>query len=162
MTDLDNDSINVGEAEDNIIELTDIVFDAPDSRTSDDIIELNEIVKKQEMTLDLDIIEMEPGREKEDFDSDFEFEDKEEFHPDLELNEKEITFPADQNRNQEFAASFDLTSEQIEAALEKVIEKQFADKIQAILFQVIEKVIEREIVGIRESLEKDLDQIGNV
>jgi len=56
---------------------------------------------------------------------------------------------------------FSLTSEQVEAALERVIEKQFADQIQTILFQVIEKVIEREITGIRESLQKDLDQIEN-
>ncbi len=63
--------------------------------------------------------------------------------------------------NPEFPSSFDLTSEQLEAALEKVIEKQFADKIQAILFQVVERVIEREITGIRESLQKDLDQIEN-
>ena len=55
-----------------------------------------------------------------------------------------------------------LTSEQVEAALEKVIEKQFAGKIQTILFQVMEKVIEREIAGIRDSLQKDLDQIGTV
>lgn len=63
--------------------------------------------------------------------------------------------------NPEFSSSFDLTLEQLEAALEKVIEKQFADKIQAILFQVVERVIEREITGIRESLQKDLDQIEN-
>jgi hypothetical protein len=61
----------------------------------------------------------------------------------------------------EFPSSFDLTLEQLEAALEKVIEKQFADKIQTILFQVVERVIEREITGIRESLQKDLDQIEN-
>jgi fumarylacetoacetate (FAA) hydrolase family protein len=135
MIDWDNDSINGGEAEDNMIELMDIVFDAPDSGTTDDIIELTEIVKKQEMNIDLDSIEMESSREKED---------------------------ADQNRCHDFTASVDLTSEQIEAALEKVIEKQFAGKIQTILFQVMEKVIEREITGIRESLQKDLDQIGNV
>ena len=63
--------------------------------------------------------------------------------------------------NTEFPQSFALTSEQVEAALEKVIERQFADKIQTILFQVVERVIEREITGIRESLQKDLDQIEN-
>ena len=65
------------------------------------------------------------------------------------------------NSDPEFPSSFALTLEQVEAALEKVIEKQFADKIQTILFQVVEKVIEKEIIGIRESLQKDLDQIEN-
>ncbi|OGR21112.1 MAG: hypothetical protein A3J85_01940 [Desulfobacula sp. RIFOXYA12_FULL_46_16] len=63
--------------------------------------------------------------------------------------------------NLELPSSFAPTSEQLEAALEKVIEKQFADKIQTILFQVVERVIEREITEIRESLQKDLDQIEN-
>ncbi len=51
---------------------------------------------------------------------------------------------------------------QIEAALERVIEKKFSDKIETILFEVMEKVIEKEIAEIRESLQRDLDQIGNV
>ncbi len=97
-----------------------------------------------------DIVMMETDTETEDFDMD------------LELEEKEITFPADQSAGQESPLSLTLTSEQIEAALEKIIEKQFADKIQTLLFQVMEKVIEREIAGIRESLQQDLDQIGNV
>jgi hypothetical protein len=64
----------------------------------------------------------------------------------------------------EVAAIPDLsvTQEQVEAALERVIEKKFADKIEAILFEKMEKVIEREIADIKNRLQKDLDQIGNV
>ena len=45
--------------------------------------------------------------------------------------------------------------------MERVVEKKFADKIETILFEVMEKVIEKEIKEIKESLQKDLDQIGN-
>ena len=45
-----------------------------------------------------------------------------------------------------------MSPEQVEVALERVIEKKFADKIEGILFEVMEKVIEKEITEIRESL----------
>jgi hypothetical protein len=51
--------------------------------------------------------------------------------------------------------------EQIETILERIIEKKFADKIESILFEVMENVIEKQIVEIKESLQKDLEQIGN-
>lgn len=53
------------------------------------------------------------------------------------------------------------TQEQVDAALERVIEKKFAGKIEKILFEVMEKVIEKEIADIRERLQKDLDKLGN-
>ena len=76
----------------------------------------------------------------------------------MDLNLDSVRVDADEETED---LPFSLTSEQVEAALEKVIERQSADKIETILFQVIEKVIEREITGIRESLQKDLDQIEN-
>ncbi|MCM2283466.1 MAG: hypothetical protein NDI81_01730 [Desulfobacula sp.] len=114
MTDWDNDGANGDASGEEMIELTDIVMDEPDSLAEEKIIELTDIIKNEGTDL-----------------------------------------------NPEVASSFAPTSEQLEAALEKVIEKLFADKIQAILFQVVERVIEREISGIRESLQKDLDQIEN-
>ena len=153
MTDWDDNGAGVGELGEDIIELTDIVSDAPDSGTDNGIIELVDIVKDEETDLNLDIIKVEPVGEIEDFDEGFDegFE--------LEGNK---TFSRDTGSEDEGLLKFPtLTSEQFEAALEKVIEKQFADKIQTILFQVMEKVMEREIAGIRESLQKDLDQIGN-
>ena len=50
---------------------------------------------------------------------------------------------------------------QVEAILERIIEKKFADKIESILFEVMENVIEKQIIEIKESLQKDLEQIGN-
>ena len=149
MTDWDNDGANDDESGEEIIELTDIVMDEPDSGADDNIIELTDIAKHEDMDFNLDIVRVETDTGTEDFDLG------------LELEEKVKTAPEDQNRDLEFPSSLALTSEQVEAALEKVIEKQFADKIQTILFQVVEKVIEKEITGIRESLRKDLDQIEN-
>ena len=147
MTDWDNDGANDDESGEEIIELTDIVMDEPDSGAEDSIIELTDIVKNEGTDLNLDIVRMETGAGTKDFDLG------------LELEEKADTFQRDQRFDPE--SPFALTLEQVEAALEKVIEKQFADKIQTILFQVVERVIEREITEIRESLQKDLDQIEN-
>jgi hypothetical protein len=48
----------------------------------------------------------------------------------------------------------------IEAVLEKLIEKKFSEIIEKILFEVTEKVIKREIEDIKAGLKKDLDDIG--
>ncbi len=53
-----------------------------------------------------------------------------------------------------------VSRQQLEAALERIIEKKFSQKIEAILFDVMERVISKEITEIRENLQKDLDQIG--
>ena len=53
-----------------------------------------------------------------------------------------------------------VSQQQMEAALERVIEKKFSEKIDVILFEVMERVISKEIKEIRENLQKDLDQIG--
>jgi len=48
---------------------------------------------------------------------------------------------------------------QIEAALERLIEKKFAEKIEPLLFETMERVILREIQKIKTTLLKDADQI---
>jgi len=48
----------------------------------------------------------------------------------------------------------------IEAILEKLIEKKFSGIIEKILFEVTEKVVKREIEDIKAGLKKDLDDIG--
>ncbi len=53
-----------------------------------------------------------------------------------------------------------VSQQQVEAALERIIEKKFSEKIDVILFDVMERVISREIREIRENLQKDLDQIS--
>lgn len=50
----------------------------------------------------------------------------------------------------------------LEAVLEKLIEKKFSGIIEKILFEVMEKVIKREIEDIKAGLKKDLDDIGDI
>ena len=50
--------------------------------------------------------------------------------------------------------------EDFEAALERVIEKKFSESIETILFEVTEKVVQKEITDIKAALQKDLDDIG--
>ena len=50
--------------------------------------------------------------------------------------------------------------EDLEAALERVIERKFSETIETILFEVTEKVIQKEIADIKAALQKDLDDIG--
>lgn len=52
-----------------------------------------------------------------------------------------------------------VSTQQLETALERVIERKFAEKIEPMLFEAMERVIAREIEKIKESLQKDLDQI---
>jgi len=53
-----------------------------------------------------------------------------------------------------------ITQEQVDAALERVIEKKFAKKIDKILLEVMEKVLEKEMADIRKRLQKDLDEVA--
>ncbi len=48
------------------------------------------------------------------------------------------------------------TMDQIEAALEKVIEKKYAQKIEPLLFDAVERVVKKEIEAIKKSLFKDI------
>ncbi len=156
MIDWDDDGAKGDNPEEEMLELTDIVMDEPEAVANDDIIDLTDIVNNEGMDLNLDIEKVETETEIED-------ETKiEDFDTDFDLEETVIPSPAADIDNKVQSDFSGLTSEQIEAALEKVIEKQFSGKIQTILFEVMEKVIEREIAGIRESLQKDLEQIGNV
>lgn len=184
MTDWDDDILSESETDGNIIELTDIVERGTVPET-EDVIELTDIVKEADTDLNLDIVRIESDNAEEDFEveedlgverdlgaeedleteEDFEIEEETSFNKELELEMEEVPMadlPDDLEENAVLTQEIALSSEQIEAALERVIEKKFANKIETILFEVLEKVIEREIAEIRESLQKDLDQIGNV
>jgi len=50
-----------------------------------------------------------------------------------------------------------IDQEQIEIILERIIEKKFVGKIESILYEVMESVIEKQILEIKESLQKDLE-----
>ena len=54
-----------------------------------------------------------------------------------------------------------ISQEQLDAAVERVIEKKFAQHIEKILFEVTETIIKREIAEIKAGLQKDLDDIDN-
>lgn len=158
-----------------IIDLMDIVDEKPDLNLDFDNVEELEIqpvkVKEEEPDLDLEMIKEEPVHAIEDFDDDLELEEPgpeamnmaDAAVADVAPNVASMVDGMDAGRDHEAPAGFQaLSPEQIETALEKVIEKKFAAQIQSILFQVMERVIEKEISEIRESLQKDLDQIGNV
>lgn len=147
-TDWDDDILNENEADDNIIELTDIV-EEENTDFDLDIIE-------EDTDFDLDIVkeEIDEGEESFDLEDETYFTEEDEFEIDEPIDDMSV------DHDQENASPQDLTlsPEQFEAALEKVIEKKFADKIETIMFKVMEKVIEKEITRIKESLQKDLDQ----
>ncbi|MFO7990605.1 MAG: hypothetical protein ACQEQ5_07930 [Thermodesulfobacteriota bacterium] len=52
-----------------------------------------------------------------------------------------------------------VSDEKIETALERVIEKKFAEKIEPLLFETMERVILQEIQKIKTTLLKDMDRI---
>ncbi len=151
--------------DDDIIELTDIV-DKDSDISTDDVMELTDIAEDENISLDPDIedelphdiIEMEVEEseteesETEEFETD-EFETDEFETEDVEQTEDDFNKAAIQD--------LDIDQEQIESVLERVIEKKFYGKIENILFEVMENVIEKQIIEIKESLQKDLDQIDN-
>lgn len=161
-TDL-NDDISGNEAGDDVIELTDIV-------TDDDIIELTDIAASEEET-------MEPISVEEDESAEDEIELEDEINlvspdepqtiltldedDDFELEIEASKAPVQPDAVADIPADTQISMEQVQAALESVIEKKFADKIESILYDVMEKVLEKELGAIKETLLKDLDQIGN-
>jgi hypothetical protein len=48
------------------------------------------------------------------------------------------------------------TDEAIEAALSRIIEKKYAQRLDALFVETVERVVEREIAAIKQSLLKDL------
>ena len=72
-------------------------------------------------------------------------------HEDYVAIEKEKILPSDLKIDQD----------QVEIILERIIEKKFGAKIESILFEAMENVIEKQIIEIKESLQNNLDQIDN-
>ena len=105
----------------------------------DDVIELTDVVTEESSPKDQDVIEL--TQQASD--------------PDALLADD---VSLGQNDGENIMASLDRVD--IEAALEKFIEKKFSGIIEKILFEVTEKVIKREIEDIKAGLKKDLDDIG--
>lgn len=169
------------EQDDGIIELTQVVeedfFDTPDQ----EVIELTDIDTQSEGAKDdyLDL-DFDTGPDKTDNNGLF---DDEDLAFDLDLDEtiakvseqgNEISEPvlpiepvfdsepiAPVSGDPAIAIEPTVTQEQMDAALERVIEKKFAKIIEKSLLEIMEKVLEREIVDIRKRLQNDLDELSN-
>ena len=92
--------------------------------------------------------------------SDVEFTDDNQVDDELEDDAVDITADkpeTEPDSDKVVPEDFNIDQEQIETILERIIEKKFAGKIESILFEVMENVIEKQIVEIKESLQKDLE-----
>jgi hypothetical protein len=144
MADWDNKE-QADDMEDEIIELTDIISTGANSdeeEPEDELIELTEIVEKAGKDSASDII-LENSGEDED-------------EPELFFDYKDKYLKYEENK------TVDVHQEELEAALERVIEKQYADKIESFLLQTVKKVIEKEISELKKNLQKDFEKIGGV
>ena len=119
--------------DDPIIELTDVVEDGEDMEQtlSDDIFSDDEMP-------DENLVEL---TDVDDFN---EIEDM-----DKAVAVDEISVPDE----------ISVSDEKIQTALERVIEKKFAQKIEPLLFETMERVILQEIQKIKTTLLKDMDRI---
>lgn len=163
LTDWDDDISGEDNKEDTIIELADIVKEDDNVSALEDVIELIDIVEDGGSDLDLDIVKEDNLQDKLSFDQELELEidGPDSIEPDL-IKPDEFIEPGAIAEVEVDVQDFSVSQEQLEAALERVIEKKFADKIENILFEVMEKVIEKEITEIRDCLQKDLNEIGKV
>jgi len=174
MTDWYDDFIKEEQIDEKIVELTDIVDGEKLPPKQEDIIELTNIVEDDDAVLDMDSIKKDDFKsgenlEQEDnisFKEGFELEQEDDipFKEDLELEQDD---PVDEIPFEQYVATAPdlasrVTQEQLEAALERVIEKKFADKLDILLVEGMEKAIKKEIIEIKERLKKALDQMETV
>lgn len=164
----DDDTVGDDVPEDDIIELTDIVSDETGDPETEEVIELTDIIEPESDEGDPADIEPAAAAEDTEIEGPLEMEADLVFDaPDLQDDPPEPETegggepgePTEMDTDMPAVAG--VSPEQVEAALERVIEKKFSDKIESILFEVMENVIEKELKSIKESLQKDLDQIGN-
>lgn len=158
----------------------------PQDGNDDEIIELTQIVSTDpeapEVSADIGFLpESEPDLELEAFDF-FDTDETPEPGIDDSIAEKSMD-PGDEISDEKQAARDDslpaadssgtetqstlelvdrISEEKMEAALERVIEKKFTQKIESILFEVMERVIRDQIREIKDSLQKDLDDIDKI
>jgi phage gp29-like protein len=120
--------------DDEIIELTQVVDEEPSAK-EEDVLELTQVAEDQDEVLEL---AREAAAEAETDTGAFESVQEKTDQPDLSL-----------------------TQEQLEAAIERVIEKKFSRQIEKLLFEVTETVIKREIGAIKAELKKELDDLDD-
>jgi len=143
--------------QEDIIELTDIADKEKAPSTQDDIIELTDIIGDDTAILDMDSIKAKGFKSEEnlELEDDTSFTEGTELKMEDPVNEKPLESDVVAAPDMQFS----VPQEQLEAALERVIEKKFADKIEFLLLEGVEKVIKKEIIEIKERLQKDLDQL---
>ena len=177
--------------EDEPIELTDIIIIEPDtdeanSHKNGEPVEMTEFVDKEDTDTASDIIEpdsekepeetgteqeqeaffdykdkylkMEVGSENEGDEGDQEGEEDKTYGKE-DKEDKDVNYKKDGDYKRDIT---DLSHDQIEAALEKLIEKQYADTIQSVLRETVEKVIEKEISELRKDIQKKFENMGGV
>lgn len=141
--------------DDSIIELTEVVEDGEDveDTLSDDILSENEILDDSPFEL----------TDMDDFsDADMDFEETGMENPAGDISSEE---PSVSEETFVFGETSDVdeipvSEKQIEAALERVIEKKFAEKIEPLIFDTVERVILQEIKKIKAALLEDVDRNG--
>lgn len=156
---------------DSIIELTDVVEDGDEAEglLPDDILSEDEISEDSPVELtdmdDFSGFEMDAESDVEEIGMDDPARDEASGDRPVPDNED----AAEQTPVFQETPVTDETSEigemsvseaQIEAALERIIEKKFAEKIEPLLFDTMERVILQEIQKIKTALLKDMDRIG--
>lgn len=160
------------ERDDAIIELTQVVEEDFSDATDQDVIELTDIdtqsegAKENYLDLDFDTSPADTDNNGLFDDGDLDFDlDLDETIARVSEQENEISGPvlpiAPVSGVPVAAVEPAVTQEQVDAALERVIEKKFAKIIEKSLLEVMEKVLEREIVDIRKRLQNDLDEISD-
>lgn len=135
---MDNSGENMADSnDDEIIELTQVAEDTL-SEEAEDVIDLTQVAETEPEALVLeDALTPEPASEEA---------------ADTEEASSGETGASDMPA---------LGRKELEAAIERVIERKFSQQIEQILFEVTETVIKREIADIKAGLQKDLDDIDN-
>ncbi len=157
------------EQDDGIIELTQLVEEDLSDGSVQDLIELTDIhsqpeemqvpeIEETDLGLELDLDDGQAATDDiillEDRDVSFDSKVSDSKGSDSEGSGAAILVPDSSS-----SIESTITQEQVEAALERVIEKKFSAIIEQNLGEVMEKVLEREIANIRKRLQADLDEM---
>jgi len=126
----------------------------------DDIIELTQVADDKRPDDDQDVLEL--TQVVEDQDSVIELEDESIVTTELpQMDSDAVESSPEKSSDQVQPDLSGMSMEQLEAAIERVVEKKFSRQIEKILFEITEKVIKKEIADIKEGLQRDLDDIDN-
>lgn len=140
----------------------------PDRLTDEPILDLTEAVEGTQESVDNGSGEVDPLATTLEFENDFDDgfdsdQDDDDFVDSLGMEigdeddeeQEEFSTPEEQT---DVSGALDVSPEQLDAALERVIQKMFYDRIDRILVNVIEKRVKREIERIKGML---LDEAGD-